>query len=262
MIDMHSRAVSIDVDSSNSSLPIILSYPSNYNSNDIVEHTRSMIRELELLNIKNIIFEGNTLLTNNLRVLGKGCTSIVVKALNKDGNVVALKIMRRDSNRASVEHEANILKIVNRIGIGPKVIAYTKHVLVMEFIEGLIIKEWLNLIKDKCYNEVNVNMVVRDILEQCYRLDTIGVDHGELSNMHKHVIVSSNGACIVDFESASIRRRVSNLTSAVQYLFLSFNDINYLLHIDRSMLIDTLKAYKHDMSRRVFDELLKLLLLK
>jgi len=49
--------------------------------------------------------------------------------------------MRRDSNRVSVKHEANILKIVNSIGIGPKVIDYTEHILMMEFIDGVLIKD-------------------------------------------------------------------------------------------------------------------------
>jgi len=75
--------------------------------------------------------------------------------------------------------------------------------------------------------------------------------------MDKHVIVSSKGACIVDFESASINRRVSNLTSAVQYLFLRNNN---LWHVDRDMLIDALRVYKHDISRKAFEELLRLML--
>lgn len=248
MIDMHSRAVSIDL-KDDMHIKIILSYP--YNNDN--EYARLIIRELELLNIRGIIFEGSTLLHNNVMVLGKGCTGIVVKALGSDGKVVALKIMRRDSNRASVKHEANILKIVNSIGIGPKVIDYTEHILMMEFIEGVLIKDWLNT----KHNKESRVRVIRDILEQCYRLDTIGVDHGELSNMDKHVIVSSKGACIVDFESASMNRRVSNLTSAVQYLFLHDNN---LWNIDRDRLIVALRAYKHDISREAFEELLRLML--
>ncbi len=248
MIDMHSRAVSIDLED-DKRIRIILSYP--YSSDN--EYARLIIRELGLLNIKGIIFEGSTSLHNNVMVLGKGCTGIVVKAISSDSKVVALKIMRRDSNRVSVKYEANMLKIVNSIGIGPKVIDYTDHILMMEFIEGVLIKDWLNTKHNK---EIRVR-VIRDILEQCYRLDTIGVDHGELSNMDKHVIVSNNNTCIVDFESASMNRRVSNLTSAVQYLFLRNNN---LWHIDRDMLIDALRAYKHDISREAFEELLRLML--
>ncbi len=240
MIDMLSGIVKINKD-----LADILSYPYDY------EYSRYIIKELEELNVKGIVFEGNTILRGNIRVLGKGCTSIVVKALRSDDSVCALKIMRSDSARVSVEHEASILKIVNSIGIGPRLFDYTKHMLMIEFIDGLLIKKWLAI--DKPYEYTKE--VIRDLLKQCYTLDLIGVDHGELSNMYRHVIISGNRACIIDFESASIRRRVNNLTSAMQYLFLS----NSIIRVDRSRLIKMLRDYKHDINEIAFHTLLELI---
>ena len=56
---------------------------------------------------------------------------------------------------------------------------------------------------------------VKKVLEDCYRLDQLGLDHGELSNISKHVIVGKK-TTLIDFESSSTNRRVSNVTSACQ----------------------------------------------
>ena len=57
-------------------------------------------------------------------------------------------------------------------------------------------------------------------MEDCYRLDQIGFDHGELSNISKHVIVGKTKASIIDFESSSTKRRPSNVTSITQAFFI------------------------------------------
>ena len=45
------------------------------------------------------------------------------------------------------------------------------------------------------------------------------MDHGELSNLSKHVIVGKK-TTIIDFESSSMDRKVSNVTSATQALYI------------------------------------------
>jgi len=60
-------------------------------------------------------------------------------------------------------------------------------------------------------------LLYKKILEDCYSLDRIGLDHGELSNLSKHVIVGRK-ITVIDFESSSTDRKVSNVTSATQAL--------------------------------------------
>ena len=62
--------------------------------------------------------------------------------------------------------------------------------------------------------------VIKKTLEDCYNLDKIGLDHGELSSISKHVIVGKSKTTIIDFESSSTKRRVSNVTSATQGIFI------------------------------------------
>jgi putative serine/threonine protein kinase len=61
--------------------------------------------------------------------------------------------------------------------------------------------------------------VTRAILEQCLRLDKIGLDHGELSRLDRHIVVSDRPV-MIDFESASTVRKTCNVTAAAQSIFL------------------------------------------
>ncbi|MEM2953985.1 MAG: serine/threonine protein kinase, partial [Candidatus Bathyarchaeia archaeon] len=104
--------------------------------------------------------------------------------------------------------------------------------------------------------------VLREVLEQCWRLDKAGLDHGELSHAPKHMIVDSeNRVFIVDFETASLNRKPSNVTSITQFLFISgavADKITKKLGVgDKSVLIEALRRYKLDKSRLNFERILE-----
>jgi putative serine/threonine protein kinase len=88
------------------------------------------------------------------------------------------------------------------------------------------------------------------------------LDHGELSYLHKHVIVGRS-PCIIDFESGSVNRRTSNVTSATQGIFIGSGLSNIVKKIIKvpstKYMIESLKKYKHDQSRENFDEVLRVL---
>jgi putative serine/threonine protein kinase len=98
-------------------------------------------------------------------------------------------------------------------------------------------------------------------LEQCWRLDRAGLDHGELSHAPKHIIVDSqNKPVIVDFETASQNRKPSNVTSIAQFLFISGVVAQKIAQKigekDREAVIEALRRYKADGSRQNFEALL------
>ncbi|MGH9923730.1 MAG: serine/threonine protein kinase, partial [Nitrososphaerales archaeon] len=107
-----------------------------------------------------------------------------------------------------------------------------------------------------------VRSVTRQVLEQCFRLDTVGLDHGELSNLNKHVIVGAN-VTIIDFESASVGRRVANVTAATQCLFIGSaiaRKVRSVLKIHSTdEIIHALKKYKNDVSKENFESLVSVL---
>ena len=199
---------------------------------------RSRINELEKLKIKSISLTGPTTL-GKLAILGKGYVGVVVLA-KKGSKQVALKIRRTDSQRNGMKNEAILLKLVNSVNVGPKMLVASKNFLVMEYLEGIKIIEWVNTLKGKG-SVKKLKSTIRKILEDCYRLDQIGFDHGELSNISKHVIVGKTKSTLIDFESSSTKRRPSNVTSVTQAIFIGSGIAKKLkkftkIHLNRKSL--------------------------
>ncbi|MGI0045655.1 MAG: serine/threonine protein kinase [Nitrosotalea sp.] len=217
------------------------------------------VLELKKLGIKSVTFEGPTIL-NNIAVLGKGYVGVVV--LSKQGKKdVALKIRRIDSSREEMQPEARLLKLANEVNVGPRVIDSSKNFIVMEYLEGKKIIDWIKELNGKG-SAAKLKATIRKVLEDCYSLDKICLDHGELSYIHKHVIIGRS-PCIIDFESASVNRRTSNVTSATQGIFIGSGLSSIVKKIIKvpstKQMIESLKKYKHDQSRENFDKLLKVL---
>jgi len=215
------------------------------------------LKELRKLGISAVEFSGEKQVLN-LHVLGKGCVGLVVKAYKTDGEIVALKVRRTDADRAMMQHEAEMLKMANSVDVGPRLLSVSRNFLVMQFIEGSLLPIWL----EKCKGKMRVKKVLRDILEQCWRLDMAGLDHGELSHAPKHVIVDcQDKSFIVDFETASLNRKPSNVTSIAQFLFISgtiAEKVSKKLGVrDKKTVIEALRQYKADKNRQNFEEVLK-----
>ena len=107
---------------------------------------------------------------------------------------------------------------------------------------------------------INVN-IVRVILDIAWRLDQSGLDHGELTRIRRHYIVTDDGPRVIDFESASFDRPPSNLTSTVQSLFMSHRFGQVLGRVypmpDREALIGVLKRYKPEQTEENYRAVLE-----
>ena len=62
---------------------------------------------------------------------------------------MAVKIRRNDSPRKNLKREAELLKIINEHKIGPKLVAFSKNFLVMEYLDGEKISDWVVDLKKK-----------------------------------------------------------------------------------------------------------------
>jgi len=233
----------------------ILGYPKATSS-----QIKSRIVELEKLKIKSISFVGPTIL-GKTAILGKGYAGVVVLA-KKGTKEVALKIRRTDSQRKEMKSEGVLLKLVNSVNVGPKIIDVSKNFLVMEYLEGIKFSEWVDSLKGTGSSK-KLKSIIRKILEDCYRLDQIGFDHGELSNISKHVIVGKTKSTIIDFEGSSTNRKPSNVTSITQAFFIGSGIAKKAQKIyknpSKEQIIDILKQYKEEKSRENFEKLLKIL---
>jgi putative serine/threonine protein kinase len=231
----------------------IISYP-HFSESEY----KDRIIEMESLGITSIILGGKTIV-NGAHIAGKGCVGIVVKAKSR-GEVCALKIRRTDANRETMDNEVDLHKMANSACVGPSLEEHTKNLIVMEFVAGQSIIDWVvsnNVTESKMWT------LAVAILEQCFSLDVAGLDHGELSRLTRHVIVSDR-PYIIDFESASTTRKTCNVTAAAQSLLLYCIVANKVKKImcntDKERLIQALRTYKHFHTRANFDAILGSLL--
>ena len=211
--------------------------------------------ELRKLGVTHVSFTG-PLQIEKCNILGKGYVGMVVLA-KKSGKIVALKIRRTDSPRKNMSDEAKLLKIANEINIGPKFIKNSKNFLIMEFIDGEKIIDWAKKSKTK---SKQLCPVITNVLRECYLLDNVGLDHGELSTIDKHVIVGKNRNTIIDFESSSTKRIPSNVSAATQAIFIGTGlakIIRKKIHVPRrDKIIRLVRNYKKLRTQQSFDDLL------
>ncbi|MEM2122695.1 MAG: hypothetical protein QXE79_03570 [Candidatus Bathyarchaeia archaeon] len=238
------------------SLGKIICYP-----NPTIEELEIRVGELRSLKVSEIIPEGQIFI-DGFPILGKGCTSTVVKAV-ACGGLHALKARRTDSNRASMEQEARLQISANSINVGARLISYTRNFILMELLEGPFLSEWIS-----CNPTMEeVKMVLTMMLYDCFKMDLAGLDHGELANASRHIKIVKERAyeecvtfkpVIIDFESASLNRRSRNVTSICQFLFLSSGKMKRLISagIEYPRLIEALRAYKAKPCRETFNLIL------
>lgn len=249
----------------------LVAYPGRAGSARAVE---SRLGEMGRLGITGVSFEGPTEI-GGVRLLGRGHTGMVVLAARGRGRApAALKIRRTDSPRASMAREARLLAAANAAGAGPRLFGHTRNLLAMEHLDGTTIASWI------CGGGVGAaeaKAAARMVLDDCYRLDERGLDHGELSNIARHVVVVVAAAAarrgrgggggidarIVDFEGASEGRRASNVTSAAQSMFIGSAVARGMARAykvpPRDEIIGALRAYKREGGRDGFARLLGLL---
>ncbi len=233
----------------------IVGYP-----NATKKQVQLRIAQMKKLGINSVSFQGDLKL-GSISVLGKGYVGIVVLAKLRQ-KIVAVKIRRTDSQREEMKSEAKLLQIANSSGIGPRLISSSKNFMVMEYLDGKKIGLWIKELKGKGSTS-KLKSVIKKTLKDCYNLDRIGLDHGELSSIAKHVIIGKSKITIIDFESSSTKRRVSNVTSATQGIFIGSGISKSIKKIykipSKDKIIDTLRNYKRDSSRKNFEILLKIL---
>ncbi len=220
---------------------------------------QSRIEELRGHSVSALEFTGKASLFGvPVPVLGKGFVGVVVIA-HLNGQKVAVKIRRVDADRADLLHEAQMLNKANSANVAPKFIGASRNFLLMQLIDGDLLPAWLNANKDTA----RVKAVLGEVLEQCFWLDEIGLDHGELSKAPKHVIVDRQlKPWIVDFETSSDKRKPANVPAVCHFLFTSSGETSRTVagalgERSRPEIVEALRNYKKDKTRESFNQVLQ-----
>lgn len=178
---------------------------------------RSRIGQLKRLGVDSLIFEGKAKI-GRLGILGVGTVGIVVKC-SAGGTEYALKIRRTDANRPNLTEEYKLTVLANRAGVGATVHAHEKDFILLTLLEYEELSDWLRQLRGEG-SRARAKEMIHALLNQCRKLDIIGLDHGQLSNLRKHAVVAEERPWIIDFESASRERKPKNVTAAAQCLLV------------------------------------------
>jgi len=210
---------------------------------------KSRIKQLEKMGVTGIVFEGHARI-GRLGILGLGTVGVVVRAEAR-GQSYALKIRRTDANRANMDEETRIAMLANKVGVGPEVLAHTRDLILMKLLRTQELDEWLKGLHGPGKRD-EAREMVHSILNQCRKLDIMGIDHGQLSNLRKHAVVAEGTPWIIDFESAATTRKPRNVTTAAQYLLIGGRLSPLMRRIlgirDTAPLLRLLSDYKREMS--------------
>lgn len=219
---------------------------------------KSRVRQLERLGVDALVFRGRTRI-GRLGILGIGTVGLVVQC-SAGGRTLAVKIRRTDANRPSLDDEYRITALANRLGVGVTLFDHTRDIILMKSLDIVELPDWLKGLTGPG-TRTRARSMLHSILNQCRTLDIMGIDHGELSDLRKHVVVAGGVPWILDFESASTSRRPRNVTSAAQYLFVGGRIAPLVRRrigfTDSKRLLGLLGSYKRELSDFDYAKLLE-----
>ncbi len=164
-------------------------------------------------------------------------------------NIKAVKKVINPRFSTNLKNEAYWLSLLNKHNIGPKLFCFGKDFIVMEFIDGLRILDYL-----ESANKKSILKVIKDVLSQCNKLDELMVDKKELTNPYKHIIVRHGKPIMIDFERCKSTQSPKNTTQFLQ--FLSSRRVHCILKgkgitLEPNNLRSVAKLYKksHDLHK-------------
>ncbi|WP_163662402.1 RIO1 family regulatory kinase/ATPase [Adonisia turfae] len=219
----------------------LLAYPSG--NQEMLSHRWA---ELQTCGIDAIYSYGPETLAD-FAILGSGYCGVVLRVRHQGCDRV-LKILRAPAPQTNLRTEADMLQRANAVDVGPKYIAHSDHFLLMDFIDGPMLVDWLQTPQPA----EDIRSLVSQLIDQAYRLDQAGIDHGDLRCITAHALMCSQKPVLIDFNKTSLERRPANVTTLVQGLFIS-TQIAQLLRpwfasVSKSVLVEHLRSYKHQPS--------------
>lgn len=181
-------------------------------------------------------------------MLGKGFRNAVF-LVRRGGEALAAKVRRDDWPHDDVWREASVHGAANAVGVGPRLRGSAGRVLLMEVVEGTKLADWL-----PAAGWEEVVAVLGSLLRQCRALDAAGIDHGELSDPSKHVVITrGSSVVIIDFGSARFALRPKNVTSIAGFIARGFaRDALLRAGLNPSVEPEVLRRYKRTLSEEDF----------
>ncbi len=161
-----------------------------------------------------------------LKYLARGKRSWIFRG--KFGNkVCVVKVKRPDSAANAPEKEGKMLKIVNKLGLGPELLVARKDFVVYEYVPGRYVEDVLAAAAMNAKKQL-----FRQLFRQAFVLDRAGLSKEEMLRPLKNAIVTPKGKVVmIDFERTHGVKKPHNVTQlctfAAQQKIAPLADIKY-----------------------------------
>lgn len=150
---------------------------------------------------------------SNIHFLTKGHRGYVYTAcLNRKKVIVKAKNPHATIDR--IKHEGDFLKRLQRCSFVPKLYSMTTEYLIMEYIDGA---EILDFLADARTNDIA--SVLKKIFEILLLLDAMKINKEEMHHPVKHILITKNKRVVfLDFERCRYTEKPKNVTQFCQFL--------------------------------------------
>lgn len=187
-----------------------------------------------------------------MKIFAKGKRGLIYK----QGNIIT-KVKNPKSKAINrIKNEAKYLKLLNKYKIGPKFVSFKKNKLKYYFVKGDFIVDFIKKNKKE-----KIIKVLKDILQQCHRMDKLKINKLEMHHPVKHIIIDKKPV-LIDFERCYKTNKPKNVTQFIQFI-ISNNLRNELLKkkvkINRNKFIKLAKDYKKDMNKKNLNKIINTL---
>jgi len=173
--------------------------------------------------------------------------------------ILAIKTKNpKSKSPESISNEAEWLKLLNKLSIGPKLFCSSENFFSYDFVEGMFIEEYM-----KKTGRKKIISALSKIIRQLHKMDIAGINKEEMHRPYKHIIIAKKeNPVMIDFERC---RRSIDSKNVTQFChFLSNSRITEMLknkkiNIDSMMLRELAKIYKRKRNTENIKKIIELL---
>lgn len=189
--------------------------------------------------------------------LAKGKRSNVYATIFDKKKAVVKRIRPGSEAIGAITDEVLWLRRLNKHKIGPKLFYNDDEKVIIEFVNGKRILDYLTSApKQKTLS------VLREIFRQCRLMDKLKISKEEMQNPYKHILIDKKPV-MIDFERCHYAERPQNITQFCQFVMSS--KLSRILNgkgitTERDEAIRLLKKYKNNYSQKTYRELLRAML--
>ena len=192
---------------------------------------------------------------SEIRYLAKGHRGLLFTGIYKNKKIAAKIKNPQSAAFGRIANEAKWLKVLNKYGIGPRLLQSGEDYFFYEFIKGDFIVNYL-----KKSGKSRIKKVIRYIFLQMRKLDELKIDKEEMHHPTKHIIVNRYGPFLIDFERAHKSYNPKNVTQFCQ--FVTGGHLSGILSgkgikISKNKSIKLAKVYKKQQTTKNFKSILK-----